>query len=75
MQLEREICNVIQVTSVGGEISPPKLGVCSGSLIRIEPLKAELRLKVIVLLLHHVVEVGELRISRLLPFLRLSCVP
>ncbi len=74
MQLEREICNVIQVTSVGGEMSPPKLGFCSGSLIRIESLKAKVRLKVIVLLLHHVVEVGELSISRLLSFLRLSYV-
>jgi hypothetical protein len=43
-------------------------------LIRIEPLKAEVRLKVIVLLLHHVVDVGELSINRLLPFLRLSYV-
>jgi hypothetical protein len=74
MQLEREICNVIQVTSVGGEISPPKLGFPSGSLIRIEPLKAEVRLNIIVLLLHHVVDVGKLSISRLLPFLRLSYV-
>ncbi len=70
MQLERERCNVIQVTSVGGAMSPPppKLGFRSGSLIRIEPLKTKVRLKVIVLLLHHVVDVGELRISRLLPF-------
>ncbi len=77
MQLKREICNVIQVISMGGgEIShlSPKLGFRSGSLIRIEPLKTEVRLKVIVLLLHHVVEVGELRISRLLPFLRLRYV-
>jgi hypothetical protein len=65
---------VIQVTSVGGAMSPPpKLGFRSGSLIRIEPLKAKVRLKVI-MLLHHVVDVGELSISRLLPFLRLSYV-
>jgi hypothetical protein len=69
MQVKRE--SVIQVTSVGGEISPPKLGFRSGSLIRIEPLKARVRVKVIVLLLHHVVDVGELSISRSLPFLRL----
>jgi hypothetical protein len=60
--------------SGGRDISPPKLGFRSGSLIRIEPLKAEVRLKVIVLLLHHVVEVGELSISSLLPFLHLSHV-
>ncbi len=71
MQLEREICNAIQVTSV---ISPPKLGFRSGYLLRSEPLEAEVRLKVIMLLLHHVVEVGELSISRLLPFLHLSYV-
>ena len=74
MQLEREICNVIQVTSVGGEMSPPKLDFHSGSLIRIESLEAEVRLKVIVLLLHHVIDVGELSISRLLPFLCLRYV-
>ncbi len=69
MQLEREICNVIQVTSVGGEMSPHlKLGFRLGSLIMIEPLEEEVRLKVIVLLLHHFVEVGELSISRLLQF-------
>ena len=56
------------------DTSPPKLGFRSGSLIRIEPLKAEVRLKVIVLLLHHVLEVGVLSISRLLPFLRLCYV-
>ena len=49
MQLKREIYNVIQVTSVGGEMSPPKLVFRSGSLVRIEPLEAEVRLKVIVL--------------------------
>ena len=74
MQCEREICSVIQVTSVGGTMSPPKLGFRLGSLIRIEPLKAKVRLKVIMLLLHHVVEVGELHIHRLLPFLCLSYV-
>ncbi len=74
MQLEREICNVIQVTSAGGEMSPSKLGFRSGSLIRIEPLKAEVHLKVIMLLLHQVVDVGELSISSMLPFLRLRYV-
>ncbi len=74
MQLGREICNVIQVTLVGGAMSPPKLSLRSGSLIRIEPLKAKVRLKVIVLLLHHVVDVGKLSISKFLPFLRLSYV-
>ncbi len=74
MQLEREICNGIQVTLVGGAMSSPKLGFRSGSLIRIEPLKAKVRLKVIMLLLHQVVDVGELSINRLLPFLRLSYV-
>ncbi len=58
--------------SGGRDVSPPpKLGFCLGSLVRIEHLKAEVRLKVIVLLLHHVVDVGELSISSLLPFLRL----
>jgi hypothetical protein len=71
MQLEREICNAIQVTSV---ISPPKLGFRSGYLLRSEPLEAEVRLKVIMLLLHHVIEVGELSISILLPFLHLGYV-
>ena len=65
---------MIQVTLVGGEISPPKLGFRSGSLIRIESQEAEVRLKVIVLLLHQVVDVGELSISILLPFLRLCYV-
>ncbi len=54
--------------------SPPKLVFRSRSLIRIEPLEAEVRLKVIMLLLHHVGEVGELSISSLLPFLRLCYV-
>ncbi len=74
MQLERKICNVIQVTSVGGARSPSKVGFRLGSLIRIEPLKAKVCLKVIMLLLHYVVDVGKLSISRLLPFLRLSYV-
>ncbi len=74
MQLEREICNVIQVSSAGGEMSPSKLGLRLGSLIRIEPLEAEVRLKVIVLLLDHVVDVGKLSISSLLPLLRLGYV-
>jgi hypothetical protein len=55
-------------------LSPPKLGFHSGSMMRIKPLKAKVRLKVIVLLLHHVVEVGELSISRLLSFLHLCNV-
>ncbi len=58
----------------GGRDISPKLGFRSGSLIRIEPLKTEVRLKVIVLLLHQVVDVGELSINILLPFLRLCYV-
>ncbi len=65
---------MIQVTLVGGETSPPKLGFCLGSLIRIESLNAEVSLKVIVLLLHQIVDVGELSVSILLPFLRLCYV-
>ena len=68
---------MIQVTLVGGQTFPPpspKLAFHSGSLVRIEPLEAEVCLKIIVLLLHHVVEVGELSISVLLPFSRLSYV-
>ncbi len=60
--------------SGGRDVSPPKLGFHSGSLVRIEPLEAEVRLKVIVLLLHHVVEVCELSVNRLLPFLRLCYI-
>ena len=58
----------------GGKMSPPKLGFRSGSVIRLESLEAEVCLKVIVLLLHSVVEVGKLSIGRLLPFLRLCYV-
>ncbi len=75
MQLEREIRNMIQVTPVRGEMSPPpKLGFRSGSLIKIEPLKAEVRLRVLMLLLHQVVDVDELSISSLMLFLRLCYV-
>ncbi len=64
---------MIQVTLVGGETFP-KIGFRLGSLIRIESLEAEVRLKVIVLLLHQIVDVVELSISILLPFLRLCYV-
>jgi hypothetical protein len=58
----------------GGKDVSPKLAFRSGSLVRIEPLEAEVRLKIIMLLLHQVVDVGELSISILLPFLHLGYV-
>nr|AAX95264.1 hypothetical protein [Oryza sativa Japonica Group]AAX95931.1 hypothetical protein LOC_Os11g26470 [Oryza sativa Japonica Group]ABA93387.1 hypothetical protein LOC_Os11g26470 [Oryza sativa Japonica Group] len=73
MHMEREICNDTSYLSGARDVSP-KLGFHSESLIRIESVKAEVSLKIIVLLLHQVVDVGELSISILLLFLRLCYV-
>ena len=62
---------MIQVTSVGGEASPPKLAFRSGTLVWVESLEVKVCLQVGLLLLHHRVDVGELLVSMLLPFLHL----
>lgn len=53
----------------GGKASPPKLVSCSWSKVGAEPLVAKVGLLVGLLLLHRVVEVGELCINILLPLL------
>jgi hypothetical protein len=53
----------------GGKASPPKLVSCSWSKVGAEPLVAKVGLPVGLLLLHRIVEVGELCINILLPLL------
>ena len=71
MQKSKHANAMIQVTLVGGEASPPTLAFRSGIPVWVESLEAKVSLQVGLLLLHHGVDVGELLVSMLLPFLRL----